>query len=129
MGWGWTLYDGGASSVFGSSSSVGAGKAKVKKELLEKVVGNHKWRVNNKYDRSRTPRPVREIIRRAEQWIGKEVSYNVFSKNCEHFVTELRYGEAVCEQVEGAAFDGVAAVAVGVLGAVAAVAAKAFLRR
>ncbi|NXK70887.1 PA216 protein, partial [Sylvietta virens] len=72
--------------------------AKVKKELLTKVAGNHKWRVN-KYDRSRTPRPVKEIVRRAEQWIDREVPYGVFDRNCEHFVTELRYGEAASDQV------------------------------
>ncbi|XP_041270245.1 phospholipase A and acyltransferase 1-like [Onychostruthus taczanowskii] len=135
----WALYvgdeyvihvtDEGASSVLASSSSVCAGKAKVKKQLLKEVVGNSKWRVNNKYDRSRTPRPVEEIIRRAEQWIGKEVTYNVFNKNCEHFVTKLRYGEALCEQVQDAAYDGVTAAALGIVAGVATVVANAFLRR
>ncbi|NXH07786.1 HRSL1 enzyme, partial [Loxia leucoptera] len=91
--------DEGASPILASSTSVCAGKAKVKKELLREVVKNDNWRVNNKYDRSRTPRPVREIIRDAEQWIGREVTYDVLKKNCEHFVTKLRYGEALCEQV------------------------------
>ncbi|NXK70886.1 PA216 protein, partial [Sylvietta virens] len=83
----------------GNSSSISATRAKVKKELLTKVAGNHKWRVNNKYDRSRTPLPVKEIIRRAEQWIDREVEYDVLDSNCEHFVTELRYGEAASDQV------------------------------
>ncbi|NWY94097.1 HRSL1 enzyme, partial [Loxia curvirostra] len=91
--------DEGASPILASSTSVCAGKAKVKKELLREVVKTDNWRVNNKYDRSRTPRPVREIIRDAEQWIGREVTYDVLKKNCEHFVTKLRYGEALCEQV------------------------------
>ncbi|NWZ74636.1 HRSL1 enzyme, partial [Acrocephalus arundinaceus] len=105
----WALYvgdgfvihvtDEGAPSLLGSSSSMSATRARVKKELLTKVAGKHKWRVNNKYDRSRTPRPVEEIIRRAERWIDRVVPYNVLANNCEHFVTELRYGEAVSEQV------------------------------
>ncbi|NXH47597.1 HRSL1 enzyme, partial [Dicaeum eximium] len=72
---------------------------KVKKQRLKEVVRNHKWRVNNKYDRSHTPRPVKEIIRSAEGYIGKEMTYRVFGSNCEHFVTKLRYGEGVSEQV------------------------------
>ncbi|XP_032924734.1 phospholipase A and acyltransferase 1-like [Catharus ustulatus] len=76
-------------------------RAKVKKQLLKVVVGNDKWRVNNKYDRSRKPRPVKEIIRRAEEWIDRVVTYDVVTRNCEHFVTELRYGEGVSDQVSG----------------------------
>ncbi|NWY94091.1 HRSL1 enzyme, partial [Loxia curvirostra] len=105
----WALYvgdgyvihvtDEGTSSIFLSSSSISATRAKVKKELLKDVVKNDKWRINNKYDRSRTPRPVKEIIRDAEQWIGEEVPYDVLKKNCEHFVTKLRYGKGVSEQV------------------------------
>lgn len=82
-----------------STTSIFTRKAKVKKQLLKEVVGNNKWRVNNKYDRSRTPLPVEEIIRRAERWIDQEVTYDVLGSNCEHFVTELRYGKGVSDQV------------------------------
>ncbi|NXS89544.1 HRSL1 enzyme, partial [Erpornis zantholeuca] len=75
------------------------GKVIVKKELLKNVVEDDKWSVNNKYDRSHDPLPVEEIIRRAEHWIDKEVPYNVLECNCEHFVTMLRYGEGVSDQV------------------------------
>uniref|UniRef100_A0A803VM93 LRAT domain-containing protein n=1 Tax=Ficedula albicollis TaxID=59894 RepID=A0A803VM93_FICAL len=74
-------------------------RAKVKKHLLEDAVGNDDWAVNNKYDHYREPFPVEEIIRRAESQIGKVVLYRLFYKNCEHFVTEVRYGEGVSEQV------------------------------
>uniref|UniRef100_A0A803V997 LRAT domain-containing protein n=1 Tax=Ficedula albicollis TaxID=59894 RepID=A0A803V997_FICAL len=73
-------------------------RAKVKKELLKKAAGKDNWRVNNKYDPYRKPFPVEEIIRRAESQIGKVVQYRLFYKNCEHFVTEVRYGEGVSEQ-------------------------------
>ncbi|XP_016161257.1 PREDICTED: phospholipid-metabolizing enzyme A-C1-like [Ficedula albicollis] len=76
-------------------------RAKVKKHLLEDAVGNDDWAVNNKYDHYREPFPVEEIIRRAESQIGKVVLYRLFYKNCEHFVTEVRYGEGVSEQVSG----------------------------
>ncbi|NWU79635.1 HRSL1 enzyme, partial [Onychorhynchus coronatus] len=74
-------------------------KAKVKKQLLKDVVGTDDWRVNNKYDCSRTPLPVKEIIKRAESYIDMEVTYDVFSKNHERLVTKLRYGEGDSDQV------------------------------
>ncbi|XP_064241755.1 phospholipase A and acyltransferase 1-like isoform X1 [Passer domesticus] len=128
----WALYlgdgyvihitDEGTSSTWLFTSSVHATRAKVRKQLLERVVGNDKWRVNNKYDRSRTPFPVEEIIRRAELCIGEEVPYNLIASNCEHFVTELRYGVGVSGQVQNAA-AGSAAAAVGsiILGVAAVV--------
>ncbi|NXA82103.1 HRSL1 enzyme, partial [Thryothorus ludovicianus] len=94
-----TPVDEGAPSLSVSTTSIFTRKAKVKKQPLKEVVGNNKWRVNNKYDRSRTPRPVEEIIRSAEHWIDREVSYDVLGSNCEHFVTMLRYGEPLSEQV------------------------------
>ncbi|XP_059711456.1 phospholipase A and acyltransferase 1-like [Haemorhous mexicanus] len=131
----WALYvgdgyvihvtDEGASSISLSSSSIHAKRAKVKKQLLKVVVENHNWRVNNKYDCSFTPFPVKEIIRRAEQRIGMEVQYNVLTNNCEHFVTELRYGVRVSEQVEKAAAGGAAAAVGGIILAGAALIGKA----
>ncbi|XP_039551632.1 uncharacterized protein LOC120495818 [Passer montanus] len=104
----WALYvgrgyvihvtDEGATSLTLSSSSIRATTAKVKKQLLKEVVGNDEWRVNNKYDRYYTPFAVEKIIQRAKQWIGREVPYDVLNRNCEHFVTELRYGVGVSEQ-------------------------------
>ncbi|NXQ38355.1 HRSL1 enzyme, partial [Catharus fuscescens] len=73
----------------------------VKKERLKKVVRRKKWRVNNKSDVSPDPLPVQEIMSRAEDCVGKEVIYCSFGRNCEHFVTNLRYGEGVSEQVSG----------------------------
>ncbi|KAL9845103.1 phospholipase A and acyltransferase 1-like isoform 2-T2 [Geothlypis trichas] len=101
-----------ASSILLSSSSIRATRAKVKKELLKDVVKNHRWRVNNKYDCSRTPFPVEEIIQRAELCVDREVPYNVVKGNCEHFVTMLRYGEGVSDQARKAAV-GSGAAAVG----------------
>ncbi|NWR21245.1 HRSL1 enzyme, partial [Emberiza fucata] len=88
-----------ASSGSASSGSVFLRKAIVNKADLKGVAGDDTWRVHNKYDRYRTPFPMEEIIRRAEPWIGKELPYGLFLKNCEHFVTMLRYGEGVSEQV------------------------------
>ncbi|XP_053808108.1 phospholipase A and acyltransferase 1-like [Vidua chalybeata] len=116
MGDGYVIHvtDEGATSFMLSSSSIRATTAKVKKEILKDVVGNDKWRVNNKYDRYCTPRPVEEIIRRAERWIDREVAYNVLNRNCEHFVTMLRYRKEVSEQATKAVSSAAAGVAAGV---------------
>ncbi|XP_017666146.1 PREDICTED: phospholipid-metabolizing enzyme A-C1-like [Lepidothrix coronata] len=95
-----TPVDEGAPSLLVSTASIFTRKAKVKKQLLKEVVGNNDWEVNNKYDRSRTPLPVKEIIKRAESYIDAEVTYDVLGKNCEHFVTMLRYGESVSDQAK-----------------------------
>ncbi|NWT06942.1 HRSL1 enzyme, partial [Mionectes macconnelli] len=97
-----TPVDEGAPSLLVSTMSIFTRKAKVKKQLLKEVVENNNWEVNNKYDRSHTPLPVKEIIRRAERYIDMEVPYDVLSKNCEHFVTMLRYGEGVSDQAKAA---------------------------
>ncbi|NXM89496.1 PA216 protein, partial [Oenanthe oenanthe] len=79
--------------------SSGFGQVVVKKKLLEKVVRKNKWCVNNKYDNYWKPFPVKEIIQRAEGWVGEKVPYCCFWNNCEHFVTKLRYGVGLSDQV------------------------------
>ncbi|NXP25136.1 HRSL1 enzyme, partial [Scytalopus superciliaris] len=107
-----TPVDEGAPSLLTSTMSVFTRKAKVKKQLLKEVVGNDAWEVNNKYDHSHTPLPVAEIIRHAESYIDREVPYDVLGNNCEHFVTMLRYGEEVSDQVSNMGLMAVGAVAV-----------------
>ncbi|XP_063263919.1 phospholipase A and acyltransferase 1-like [Prinia subflava] len=121
-----TPVDEGAPSLSVSMISIFTRKAKVKKQLLKEVVGNNKWRVNNKYDRSRTPRPVGEILRRAERWIDRELPYDVFGSNCEHFVTDLRYGEGVSDQVTKAVICTTAAVGSIFLAGLATAVVKGF---
>ncbi|NXK35384.1 HRSL1 enzyme, partial [Piprites chloris] len=100
-------------------------KAKVKMQLLNDVVGTDDWEVNNKYDRSYTPLPVKEIIRRAKLYIDGDVTYDLLNKNCEHFVTMLRYGKEDCSQVRRAVRRGASliskAITVAVVGGTAVV--------
>ncbi|NWI49794.1 HRSL1 enzyme, partial [Calyptomena viridis] len=107
----WTLYlgdgyvihvtavDEDAPALSASTVTLCTKKAMVRKQLLEEVVGDGDWYVNNKYDSCHAPFPVEEIIRRAESWINKEWTYGLVKKNCEHFVTMLRYGDGVSDQV------------------------------
>ncbi|KAM6435440.1 phospholipase A and acyltransferase 3-like isoform 1-T1 [Liasis olivaceus] len=93
-------------------------KALVKKELLLDVVGNDRYRVNNKHDSKYAPLPTNKIIQLAEEKVGQELEYKVTSENCEHFVTELRYGVARSDQVRdffvGATIAGLAGLFVGI---------------
>ncbi|XP_054138420.1 phospholipase A and acyltransferase 1-like [Melozone crissalis] len=102
----WALYMGDGYIIYVKSKagafcemSIRVRMAKVMKELLKEVVGNHKWCVNSKYDNFYAPRPMEDILWSAEQWIGKEMTYDVLGSNCEHFMTMLRYGEGVSDQV------------------------------
>lgn len=91
--------DEGPPAPFSSGKSVFSRKAWVRMQLLKDVVGDDTYRVNNKYDSTYAPLPVKEIIRRAKYLIDQEVPYDLLSSNCEHFVTLLRYGKAVSSQV------------------------------
>ncbi|XP_027562818.1 phospholipid-metabolizing enzyme A-C1-like [Neopelma chrysocephalum] len=97
-----TSADEGTPSLSVSTTSIFTRRAKVKKQLLKEVVGTDEWEVNNKYDDSRTPLPMEEIIKHAESYIDREVTYDVLGKNCEHFVTMLRYGKGDSSQVKRA---------------------------
>ncbi|XP_010145460.1 PREDICTED: phospholipid-metabolizing enzyme A-C1 [Eurypyga helias] len=92
----------GPPATFASAKSVFSRKARVRMQLLKDVVGNDTYHINNKYDGTYDPLPVEEIIRRAEYLVDQEVSYDLLGNNCEHFVTLLRYGEAVSDQANRA---------------------------
>lgn len=96
----------GIPSAFTSAKSVFSTKALVKMQLLKDVVGNDTYRINNKYDTTHQPLPVEEVMQRSEFAIGQEVAYDLLVNNCEHFVTLLRYGEGVSEQVRLFSFYG-----------------------
>uniref|UniRef100_A0A3P8VAD6 Retinoic acid receptor responder 3-like n=1 Tax=Cynoglossus semilaevis TaxID=244447 RepID=A0A3P8VAD6_CYNSE len=95
----WALYIGGGYVVHlappcaQSLMSVVADRAVVKKELLKDVVGNSNWRVDNLLDKEYEPRSTCVVIEEAKAWVGRVMRYNVISWNCEHFVTNLRYGK------------------------------------
>lgn len=82
-----------------SIMSVVADKAVVKKEELWDVVGTDRWEINNSLDKKYNPRPAHVIVREACALVGAELDYSVFSRNCEHFVNDLRYGKPESLQV------------------------------
>ncbi|XP_063001771.1 phospholipase A and acyltransferase 3-like [Elgaria multicarinata webbii] len=110
-----------AGAGFASFMSVVDDKAWVKKELLRDVVGDNRYRVNNKHDDKYSVLPVAKVIREAERRVGQECQYKLSSENCEHFVTELRYGVPRSDQVRtaviGASIAGLGLLSLGAIGA------------
>ncbi|MED6233746.1 hypothetical protein ATANTOWER_016090 [Ataeniobius toweri] len=99
-----------------SMMSVLSDKAVVKKKELWDVVGTDKWKINNSLDNNYKPRPAYVIVQDACNMVGLELPYSVITRNCEHFVNELRYGKAESRQVQKAGevvFAAGAAAAVG----------------
>ncbi|XP_072573192.1 phospholipase A and acyltransferase 3-like [Paramormyrops kingsleyae] len=74
-------------------------KATVKMDNLWHVVGTSKFSINNLLDDKYKPRSVGEILGDARSLVGQELLCCVFRGNCEHFVTELRYGKPESRQV------------------------------
>ncbi|XP_075926442.1 phospholipase A and acyltransferase 1-like [Petromyzon marinus] len=95
-------HDSGAPACSASAKSVLSRRAVVRLQCLADAVGPDAFRVNNKYDDRHAPLPAAEIVRRARSLVGRDVSYDLLGSNCEHFVTLLRYGEAVSDQVSHA---------------------------
>lgn len=82
-----------------SMMSVLCDKAVVKKEQLWDVTGTDEYTINNLLDKKYEPLPVHVILQEAHSYLGQELPYCVLRGNCEHFVTELRYGKAESRQV------------------------------
>ncbi|KAJ8246950.1 hypothetical protein GJAV_G00257100 [Gymnothorax javanicus] len=102
-------------------------KALVRMDELSEVVGTDEYRINNLLDDKYEPRSPKAIVGDAKSLVGRILPYCVFQGNCEHFVTELRYGKAESRQARlvtdiavgvgvGAAAVGLAVLAVTFLG-------------
>lgn len=46
-----------------------------------------------------TPSSPEDMRRRCDALLDHTFTYNLFTLNCEHFATFVRYGKAVCNQV------------------------------
>ncbi|XP_066517802.1 phospholipase A and acyltransferase 3-like [Hoplias malabaricus] len=100
-------------SRLNSLMSVFCDKALVMREGLRQVVGRDRFHVNNLLDSKHKPRSVCVILRDALSLAGLEMPYCVLRGNCEHFVTELRYGRAESRQIHYAVKIGVRTMAIG----------------
>ncbi|XP_061541776.1 phospholipase A and acyltransferase 4-like [Phycodurus eques] len=131
----WAVYvgDGYVVHLAPSSEVAGAGinsmmsvlldSAIVRKEELWKVVGDNPYTINNLLDHKYQPRPVCLIVGDALELVDMELPYCIFSHNCEHFATLLRYGKPESRQVRqvGEAIAVGSVVTLGVFGIAALV--------
>ncbi|XP_047216118.1 phospholipase A and acyltransferase 4-like [Girardinichthys multiradiatus] len=104
VGEGYVVHLLGPDGSISSSSTINLpiGKNNVLKQKLLEVVSTDEWTINNLHDQEKQPRPPEVIVNEAHKLVGTTRSYNVVNYNCEHFATELRYGNAESEQVEEA---------------------------
>ncbi|XP_068436655.1 phospholipase A and acyltransferase 4-like [Clinocottus analis] len=77
-------------------------KAQVRRQKIWEVVDGDRFKVNNLLDDKYEPRDRRAIVRKACRLENLELEYNIFTQNCEHFVTNLRYGKPESRQVRRA---------------------------
>nr|XP_019569512.1 PREDICTED: retinoic acid receptor responder protein 3-like isoform X1 [Rhinolophus sinicus] len=97
------------SGYFGGNTFI---MVKVKCERLQDVAGNDGYSVNNYLDNKYRPRPTDKIVNLARKEIDKTWKYNVFTSNCEHFATKMRYGRSQSKQSKKAmTFVGVTTMA------------------
>ncbi|MEQ2234751.1 hypothetical protein ILYODFUR_034621, partial [Ilyodon furcidens] len=114
VGEGYVVHLLGPDGSLSSSSTINLpiGKNNVLKQKLLEVVSTDEWTINNLHDQEKQPRPPEVIVKDANKLVGTTRSYNLIDYNCEHFATELRYGNAKSEQVVGALDFGVGVMTV-----------------
>ncbi|XP_061114668.1 phospholipase A and acyltransferase 4 [Conger conger] len=89
-------------TVFPLCGDLLIGDTCIRRQRLEDVTvpnGSHIMITNNRH--ARKPSAEDEIRLRRDALLGKELAYELFSLNCEHFATFVRFGEAVCNQIPG----------------------------
>ncbi|XP_011798027.1 PREDICTED: retinoic acid receptor responder protein 3 [Colobus angolensis palliatus] len=120
--------DGYPAASSSSALSVLGSIAVVKQELLTDVTGGCHYWVNNSLDHKYEPLPVEVIISSAKKLVGQKMKYSIVSRNCEHFVTKLRYGRSHCQQVENAMADAGALATGGALAMIGMAVVRYYLR-
>ncbi|KAK2826732.1 hypothetical protein Q5P01_020946 [Channa striata] len=119
----WAVYIGGhevvhfvtpdadSSGTLNAILSLDSNIAEVRRQKIWEVAGSNKFRINNLLDDEYEPRDRRLIVRDACRMVGRVMPYSLATYNCEHFVTELRYGKPESRQVKKAVTIGVGATA------------------
>ena len=74
-------------------------RAQVRRQKIWEVVGPHHFEINNLLDDEYEPRDRHTIVSNACRLVSQELPYCAATYNCEHFVTELRYGKPESRQV------------------------------
>ncbi|XP_064865337.1 phospholipase A and acyltransferase 4-like [Oncorhynchus nerka] len=104
-----------------SSSSSLYSNATITVDTLNNVAGQNRYQINNYLNL--TAREDTIIKKDVEKMRGHTIPYNLLERNCEHFVTFLRYGQSKSKQVDDF-LNNVLTGTAGVLGALTAFAAS-----
>ncbi|KAM4609864.1 phospholipase A and acyltransferase 2-like [Polymixia lowei] len=78
------------------------GETKIRRMLLSEVnvpKGAHVLISNNRH--ACRPSSTEDMKQRCDALLDEEFAYRLFTFNCEHFATFVRYGQAVCNQIPG----------------------------
>ncbi|XP_064597715.1 phospholipase A and acyltransferase 4-like [Liolophura sinensis] len=100
----WVLYAGNGMvlHVTGLEREISVKWARVRLSDLESVSHGCLARVNNKIAEAKkrllSPRNSDEVVGAVTKCVGAIVPYNILTRNCEHFVTEWKFGVAWSEQ-------------------------------
>ncbi|KAI7798114.1 hypothetical protein IRJ41_021373, partial [Triplophysa rosa] len=78
------------------------GETKIRRQLLAEVnvPKGAQVSVSNNHH-TFTSSPEEDMRRRRDALLDKEFTYKLFTCNCEHFATFIRFGKAVCNQIPG----------------------------
>ncbi|XP_072536851.1 phospholipase A and acyltransferase 4-like [Salminus brasiliensis] len=89
-------------TVFPVCGDLLLGETKIRRQPVSEVTvpkGAHVLVCNNRHALKAST--AEEIRSRRDALLDKELHYKLFSLNCEHFATFMRYGKAVCNQIPG----------------------------
>ncbi|XP_028850460.1 HRAS-like suppressor 2 [Denticeps clupeoides] len=89
-------------TVFPLCGDILLGETKIRRQHLTDInvpTGAQVLISNNRH--ACQPSPEDDMRKRRDSLLDKELSYKLFTLNCEHFATFVRYGIAVCNQIPG----------------------------
>ncbi|XP_071011857.1 phospholipase A and acyltransferase 4-like [Oncorhynchus clarkii lewisi] len=113
----------GVLTAFSSSSPSVSCKGMIIIDTLKAVADGNPYKINNYLDNKYKPRRTDVIMEDVDILKGRTIKYGLLGRNCEHFVTFLRYGKSKSKQADD--FLKNLFIASGLLGGVAVVAAVA----
>ncbi|XP_072049744.1 phospholipase A and acyltransferase 2-like [Amphiura filiformis] len=92
--------DGGVYHMSGGAGVTSKSDSLYRRDEISQVAGKSKVRVNNERDAAWQPLQETEILKRAQESLGKfGGTYNAASNNCEHKANYMRYGKSESQQV------------------------------
>ncbi|CAF1578091.1 unnamed protein product, partial [Adineta steineri] len=94
----WGIYTGNGEIIHRWDPNGDMSNAQVWKSKINDIMAyDGDLQIHNFLDDKKKPLPISVIVEKAENALGTK-GYGLLDKNCEHFVTECRYGQATSRQ-------------------------------